>query len=139
MVAYGLAGTHRHTPEMEQVLGVPVVFTAHLVPMVRGMVATVKVRLPREVSAVELHALYADRYADHPAVVLRNQPPASADVRATAAAHVHVALDAARGVVTACCAIDNLGKGAAGQAVHAFNLALGLPETQGLPLLPVLP
>jgi len=138
-VAYGLAGTHRHTPEMEQELGVPVVFTPHLVPMVRGMIATVKVRLLRKVDAATLQAMYADRYADHLAVIVRDGPPASGDVRGTAAAHVHVALDAVRGVVTATCAIDNLCKGAAGQAVHAFNLAFGLPETQGLPLFPVLP
>lgn len=137
--AYGLAGAHRHTPEMEQTLGVPVVFTPHLVPMVRGMVATVKARLTSPVSAGDLRALYAERYADHPAVVVRDQAPASGDVRGTAAAHVHVAVDPGRGFATAVCAIDNLGKGAAGQAVHAFNLALGLDETLGLPLIPVLP
>ena len=137
--AYGLAGSHRHTPEMEQTLGVPVVFTPHLVPMVRGMIATVKVRLLRPTPQAALHALYVERYRDHPAVIVRDEPPQSADVRGTAAAHVHVAVDPARGFATAVCAIDNLGKGAAGQAVHAFNLAMGLPETQGLPLVPLLP
>ncbi len=139
VTAYGLAGTHRHTVEMEQLLGVPVVFTPHLVPMVRGMFATVKIRLPRPVDQASLHELYQRRYADHPAVTVIDAPPATRDLRGTANAQVHVAVDQQRGVATVCCAIDNLGKGAAGQAVHAFNLALGLPETLGLPMVPLLP
>lgn len=137
--AYGLGGTHRHGSEMEQTLGLPVVFTPHLVPMVRGMIATVKARMQRPVGIEELRQLYLQRYADHPAVIVLDEPPASGWVRGTAAAQVHIALDPARGFATAVCAIDNLGKGASGQAVHAFNLAMGLPETQGLPLFPLLP
>ncbi len=139
VTAYALAGAHRHTPEMEQTLGVPVVFSPHLVPMVRGMLATVKVQLRRPISATELLDLYRERYAPHPAVVVRDEVPASRDVRGTAAAHVFPQVDAQRGVATVVSAIDNLGKGAAGQAVHAFNLARGLPETAGLPLVPLLP
>ncbi|RME22151.1 MAG: N-acetyl-gamma-glutamyl-phosphate reductase [Deltaproteobacteria bacterium] len=139
VTAYGLAGAHRHTPEMEQALGVPVVFSPHLVPMVRGMLATVKVRLRRPVSGEELRDLYRERYARHPAVVVRDEVPATRDVRGTAAAHVFPLVDIRREVATVVSAIDNLGKGAAGQAVHAFNLSRGLPETAGLPLVPLLP
>lgn len=137
--AYSIAGTHRHTPEIEQTLGVPVTFTPHLAPLRRGMLATVHVRPKRPVTLGELQALYAARYADHPMVTVRDVPPATAEVRGTARAAVHVALDAERGVITAVCAIDNLGKGASGQAVHCMNLALGLPEDAGLPNLPLLP
>lgn len=136
---YGLAGTHRHTPEIEQTLGVPVTFTPHLVPMVRGMVATVHARLGAPVTTAELLASYADTYADHPMVVLRETPPCTADVRGTNRAHVTVVVDQARAVVTAVAVIDNLVKGASGQAVQCMNLALGLPETTGLPLFPLLP
>ncbi len=137
--AYGLAGTHRHRPEIEQTLGCNVVFTPHLVPMIRGMLATVHGRLNRSISRPEILALYHACYADHPMIVLRDAPPSTAEVRGTNRAVVHVALDAERGVVTAVCAIDNLVKGAAGQAVQCMNLALGLPETTGLPLFPLLP
>lgn len=139
VTAYSIAGSHRHTPEIEQILGVPVTFTPHLAPMRRGMLATVHARAKRPVTLPELRALFAARYADHPAVSLRESPPATAEVRGTARAAVHVAYDADRGVITAVCAIDNLGKGASGQAVHCMNLALGLPETAGLPLYPLLP
>lgn len=139
VTAYAVAGAHRHTPEMEQTLGVPVTFTPHLAPMRRGMLATVHARPKRPVDAETLRALYADRYADHPLVTLRSAPPATSEVRGTARANVFVTLDDARGVITAICAIDNLGKGASGQAVHCMNLALGLPETAGLPQFPLLP
>lgn len=137
--AYGIAGTHRHTPEIEQTLGETVTFTPHLVPMIRGMVATVHGRLRVPATTSEINALYAARYADHPMVVLRDGPPATAEVRGTNRAHVHVAVDSLRGVVTAVCVIDNLIKGASGQAVQCFNLSFGLRETLGLPTFPLLP
>ena len=122
VVAYKIAGGHRHVPEIEQALGVPVTFTPHLVPMRRGMMATVHVRPRRALSRAEVQALYAARYADEPLVTLRSEPPATADVRGTGRAHIHATVDAARGVITAICVIDNLGKGAASQAVHNLNL-----------------
>lgn len=137
--AYGVAGTHRHRPEIEQTLGCQLVFTPHLVPMIRGMLATVHGRLREPQSLAELNALYQSFYADHPMVVLRDAPPSTAEVRGTNRAAIHVALDAERGVVTTICAIDNLIKGASGQAVQCMNLALGLPETAGLPRFPLLP
>jgi N-acetyl-gamma-glutamyl-phosphate reductase len=139
VVAYSLAGAHRHTPEMEQTLGLPVSFTPHLAPLSRGMVATVTGRLLQPVSQGDLRAAYARRYNDHPMVVVRDVPPATNEVRGTNRAAVHVAVDSQRGVVTAVCAIDNLGKGAAGQAVQCLNLCMGWEEAQSLPLLPVGP
>ncbi|MEC8425190.1 MAG: N-acetyl-gamma-glutamyl-phosphate reductase [Myxococcota bacterium] len=139
-VAYGLGGTHRHVVEMEQLLGVPVSFTPHLVPMTRGMLATVHARpagaLP---DAAALTALFERRYAGHPMVQVAPRPPATREVRGTARARVHAVVDEKRGVITVTSAIDNLGKGAAGQAVHCMNLALGIPETTGLPVHPFLP
>lgn len=137
--AYGVAGAHRHAPEIAQVLGRPIVFTPHLVPMVRGMLATVHTALSRPTDAAALRALYAARYADHPMVVLRDRPPSSADVRGSNKVHVHVNVNPADGVATVVSVIDNLVKGASGQAVQNMNLAFGLPETLALPLTPWLP
>ena len=136
---YKLAGAHRHTPEMEQSLGVPVTFSPHIVPMRRGMLSTVTARLKRPVDPAEMQALYGKRYAGHPLVQLRDVPPATRDVRGTGRAHVHVAVDVNRQAVTAVCAIDNLGKGAAAQAVQCMNLALGFPETAWIPRFPLVP
>ncbi len=139
VVAYGLAGSHRHTPEMEQTLGLPVSFTPHLVPMVRGMLATVCMGVTDNADLDAISGIYQGRLGDCPAVRLRDTAPATGEVRGTALAHVHVAVDAQRRVVTATCAIDNLGKGASAQAVHNLNLMLGLPELTGLPTVPLLP
>ncbi len=138
---YAIGGTHRHTPEMEQNLGAPVVFTPHLVPMNRGIVAAVHAVIGAdvEVDATSLRERYVERFSEEPMIVLRDDPPATADVRGSNRVHVHVAWDARRRVATAVAVLDNLVKGAAGQAVQALNAALGLPETTGLPLHPVLP
>ena len=146
--AYGLT-THRHTPEMEQVLsnlaGVPrsdvrLIFTPHLAPMTRGILATCYARplgpLP---PAGELSALYATRYGPHPFITVTDHPPATKATLGANTACVHVTADPRTGWILALCAIDNLVKGAAGQAVQCANLALGLPETAGLPLAGVSP
>jgi N-acetyl-gamma-glutamyl-phosphate reductase len=138
--AYGVGGTHRHVPEMEQLLGVPVVFTPHLVPMTRGMHATVHVRPKGPLPSTDaLRARYRARYVNHPMVSVVDAPPSTREVRGTATARVHPLSDPARGVITITAVIDNLGKGAAGQAVHCMNLALGLDETAGLPTHALLP
>ena len=132
--AYGVAGAHRHGPEIEQTLGVSVSFTPHLVPMSRGMIATVVARpsvLPTE---AELSGYFDAAYRRTPCVILRQEPPATHDVRGSATAHVHVALDAERGTITSICVIDNLMKGAASQAMQNLNVSLGLDETLGLPM-----
>ncbi|MGM0577414.1 MAG: N-acetyl-gamma-glutamyl-phosphate reductase [Myxococcota bacterium] len=135
---YGVAGTHRHTPEIEQNLDHPVVFTPHLVPMNRGLVATVHARLTRSVDLAELQEIYVTRYGFEPMIQLREEPPATAHVRGSNRAHVHVAVDEERGTATVIGVIDNLVKGAAGQAVQSLNAALGLPESTGLPMVPLL-
>lgn len=134
--AYAVAGAHRHTPEMEQNLGVPVSFTPHLVPMNRGLLATLTMPVASSLSTEHLQSLYEDTYGREPLIVLRDEPPSTADVRGSCRAHLHLALDRERSMVTVVCALDNLLKGAAGQALQALNGSLGLPETTGLPLYP---
>ncbi len=133
-VAYGLLD-HRHTAEMEQGLGTPVLFTPHLAPMVRGILATCYARpypagsLSTEAAMEILHG----RYAHEPFVVVTEQPPSTKATSGSNSAHVSVRVDPRTGWLLAFCAIDNLVKGAAGQAVQCANLALGLEETAGLP------
>jgi len=137
-------GTHRHAPEIERSLaaiaGAPVgvVFTPHLAPMGRGIVSTMYLPLARPTTVEELHALWSDFYADEPFV--RVLPPGSVatnrEVRLSNFCDISVHL--ARGGETAIvvAAIDNMVKGAAGQAVQNMNIALGLDETEGLRSLP---
>jgi N-acetyl-gamma-glutamyl-phosphate reductase len=139
VVPYGVGGTHRHVPEMEQELCCPVVFTPHLVPAIRGMLATVTMASPHGLTRATLEAELASLYADEPLVVIRDAPPATRDVRGTGLAHVHVRLDSVRNVSQAFVAIDNLGKGAASQCLQNLNVMFGFPETLGIPTIPLLP
>jgi N-acetyl-gamma-glutamyl-phosphate reductase len=132
---YGVDG-HRHAPEIVQELAelgssAPVSFVPHLLPLDQGLLASCYVRLARGVGEEELRSLYAERYADEPFVELVDEPPGVRDVRDTNLCRVHVSLDGA-GRALAFAAIDNLWKGAAGQAIQNLNLMLGLPETEGL-------
>jgi N-acetyl-gamma-glutamyl-phosphate reductase len=139
-VAYGLL-THRHTPEMEQILGAEVLFTPHLAPMVRGILATCYAR-PVEGHAASpgavMDALH-DAYDDEPFVVVTDDPPSTKSTAGSNAAHVTARVDARTGWVVALCALNNLVKGASGQAIQCANAALGLPETTGLPVAGVYP
>lgn len=137
--AYGVGGSHRHVPEIEQTLGIPVVFTPHLVPMRRGMLATVHARPGKLPTASALRELYLARYADCPLVEVVESPPSTREVRGTGGCRVFPTVDPARGVISVFAAIDNLGKGASSQAVQCWNLAQGLPEAQGIPTLPDYP
>jgi N-acetyl-gamma-glutamyl-phosphate reductase len=133
---YGVDG-HRHFPEIVQELGrmgaeVDVSFVPHLLPIDQGLLATCFVTPTRPVGAEELRALYDDRYGDEPFVEVSDTPPGVRDVRETNLCRVHVAPAADGERILAFGAIDNLWKGAAGQAVQNLNLALGLPETAGL-------
>lgn len=137
-------GSHRHQPEIDLVLsemaGAPVqsVFTPVLTPMNRGIVSTICFRLARPLSAADLHAIYKDRYADEPFVrVLPLGSTASnrfvkfsnyCDIS------VHLSADGERAVVIS--TIDNMVKGAAGQAVQNMNILLGFEETEGLRFIP---
>jgi len=129
-VAYGLL-THRHTPEIEQATGASVLFTPHLAPMNRGILATC---YARAVGGPDPLAVLADAYADSPFVLVSERPPSTKAVLGSNMAHLSARIDPRTGWVVALAAIDNLVKGAAGQAIQCANLALGLPETAGLPL-----
>jgi N-acetyl-gamma-glutamyl-phosphate reductase len=128
---------HRHLPEIAQELRElgahgPVTFVPHLLPVDQGLLASCYVTLAREVSAAELDELYADRYREEAFVELAAAPPGIADVRETNMCRINVALDPSGGRALVFAAIDNLWKGAAGQAIQNLNLMLGLPEGEGL-------
>lgn len=133
--AYGVAN-HRHTPEIEQILGIEgrLVFTPHLAPLDRGLLSTVTIPLGREIDQEELDALYTGFYADAPlvSVLTEGEQPKTSSVAGTCRAHVAAVLNEHANVIVATGAIDNVGKGAAGQAVQCANIVFGLPETAGL-------
>jgi len=124
-------GAHRHTPEIAQQLGFAACFVPHLLPVRRGLLATCYVHTDADV-----RALLEDAYAGSPAVRVlpEGTAPELSRVQGTDAAEIGVFADAATGTAIVVCALDNLGKGAAGQAVQNANLALGLDETAGLRL-----
>lgn len=134
---------HRHTPEIEQILGLAdrVVFTPHLAPLRRGLLSTVTLPLKEEVvgalSAEDLVARYREFYRDRPFVRVLDagRQPETASVVGSNACQVGLAVDGRAGVVVATGAIDNLCKGAAGQAVQCANIVFGLDERCGLPLM----
>lgn len=132
--AYGLLN-HRHTPEMEQVLDASVLFTPHLAPMNRGILATCYGRLvtPGATTADLLGALQT-AYRSEPFVVVTEAPPSTKATAGSNCAHVSAVVDERSGRVIAMCALDNLMKGGSGQAVQCANLALGLSEEAGLPI-----
>jgi N-acetyl-gamma-glutamyl-phosphate reductase len=136
--AYGLL-EHRHTAEMELALShvagrpVQVLFTPHLVPMVRGILTTCYARPAVEgLSTASLLACYREFYAGEPFVVVGDDPPPTKATLGSNAVHLTVRNDSRTGTVLALGAIDNLVKGASGQAIQCANLVLGLPETTGL-------
>jgi N-acetyl-gamma-glutamyl-phosphate reductase len=130
--AYSVGGTHRHTPEIEQGIKATVSFTPVLAPMPRGILATCTARLSEGVEEADLRD--ALKYGGEPFVHLlpSGQWPVTKDTAGSNAAHLQVGADHHAGRAISVCAIDNLGKGAAGQAVQIANLMLGLPETAGL-------
>jgi N-acetyl-gamma-glutamyl-phosphate reductase len=140
-VAYGLLD-HRHTPEIEQNLDAQVLFTPHLAPMVRGILATCYARPADPDGGLTTDGameLFHEAYRDEPFVVVTSASPSTKATAGSNCAHVTVRVDPRTGWVVALCAIDNLVKGAAGQAVQCANIALGLPETIGLPLVGLYP
>lgn len=123
---------HRHQPEIEQELGAPVTFTPHLVPVDRGLLATCYARLEDGADQEGLLDLYRGFYDAHPFVEVVERPPGMRAVQRTNYAQVCPVRDPRGGRVTVFAAIDNLGKGAAGQALQNLNLMSGRPETEGL-------
>ena len=152
--AYGLGG-HRHVAEIEQELAgvaaregldpgnnpgaIGVDFLPHLIPMTRGILSTNHVRPTRPVTQAEVDDLYAAAYAGEPFVRVVPAPPATKHTTGSNHVLIHVRVDERIGRIIAIGVEDNLVKGAAGQAVQAFNLVHGLPETAGLEQLPLAP
>ncbi len=144
---YAVGGVHRHIPEIEQNLTaaagaqVSLSFTPTLVPMSRGILATATARLVPGIAADQVRAAWAGAYADEPFVHLLPDGswPSTSAVLGANTAHVQVAVDERAGRVVAVAAIDNLTKGTAGAAIQCANIALGFPETTGLPTTGVAP
>jgi N-acetyl-gamma-glutamyl-phosphate reductase len=145
--AYGVGGVHRHTPEMiqnlSQAAGAPVTvsFTPTLVPMSRGILATCSAKLMPGTDAAAARAAYEKAYADEPFVHLlpEGQWPTTAQVLGANTVALQIAVDADAGRLVVVAAVDNLTKGTGGAALQCANIALGLPETTGLPLVGVAP
>ncbi|WP_262321853.1 N-acetyl-gamma-glutamyl-phosphate reductase [Acidiferrimicrobium sp. IK] len=129
--AYGLLN-HRHTPEIEQATGAQVLFTPHLAPMNRGILATCYLR-PTPGAPDPLEVL-RDAYRGEPFVVVSERSPSTKATLGSNTAHLTARRDPRTGWVVAICALDNLTKGAAGQAIQCANAALGYDETAGLPI-----
>lgn len=133
----GLAGYasvgHRHTPEIQQMVGGPVRFSPHLVPMARGLHATVYAMLSRPMSAIDLRALYESRYAGRPFVRIDEKQPSTKQVLGSNRCDIYISVDEKTQFAVICAAIDNLVKGAAGQAIQNMNIMFSLPEATGLP------
>jgi N-acetyl-gamma-glutamyl-phosphate reductase len=133
--AYKTEG-HRHQPEIEQELAAlgspaPVTFVPHLLPLDQGELASCFVQTTAPLSKQEVQALYAERYAGEPFVHVVDGPPGVRDVRDSNECHVYVTVTDRRRVL-AFSAIDNIWKGASGQAVQCLNLMLGFDESEGL-------
>lgn len=139
--AYKVAGTHRHTPEIEMALqpyiassiSLAVTFTPHLIPMTRGILATCYATLKQSAGVAELNKLYQQFYADAPFVaVVEDHLPATKHTLGTNVCHLAISVDSRNNRVTIISCLDNLIKGAAGQAIQNMNLMCGLEETAGL-------
>ncbi|GAB3560775.1 N-acetyl-gamma-glutamyl-phosphate reductase [Spelaeicoccus albus] len=142
---YGVGGVHRHQPEIEQNLNwsigadpasgpIRLSFTPTLVPMARGILATISAKITAGTDPVALRAALTDAYADEAfvSVLPDGQWPSTAWTLGANSALIQLAVDERAGRVVVTSAIDNLVKGTAGQAIQAVNIALGIPETTGL-------
>ncbi|MDD3722326.1 MAG: N-acetyl-gamma-glutamyl-phosphate reductase [Lutibacter sp.] len=142
--AYGLKN-HRHTIEIQEILdGISgketiVQFTPHLLPVDRGILSTIYAKPTEKMDDIKLKELYKAFYANAPFVRLRKQEPAIKDVRGTNYCDLYVTYDKRTNTVIIISVIDNLIKGAAGQAVQNMNIMFGLDETKGLNLIPLNP
>ena len=135
--AYGLL-THRHTPEIEMAVSrhagteVQLLFTPHLAPMNRGILATCYARPTAPSSTDDVLAVLAAAYGDEPFVVVSERSPSTKATLGSNSVHITARADERTGWVVVISALDNLVKGASGQAVQCANLALGIDETAGL-------
>jgi N-acetyl-gamma-glutamyl-phosphate reductase len=145
--AYGVGGVHRHTPEIEQELSLlagaelKITFTPHLVPMDRGILSTTYATAKKPLNNKTIAQLYQEFYAGEPFVrILTNgNLPSTAFVRGSNFCDIAPLVDARTGRIIVVSAIDNLVKGASGQAVQNMNLLCGFPETMGLEGLALFP
>jgi N-acetyl-gamma-glutamyl-phosphate reductase len=133
---YGVEG-HRHAPEIDQELQAlgcneRVTFTPHLAPLDQGLLASCYVTPTRELDGDELHALFEEAYDGEPFIELAKRPPGVKDVRETNVCRISTAIESRTGRPIVFAAIDNLWKGAAGQAVQNMNVMLGFDEGEGL-------
>jgi len=138
--AYGLLD-HRHTPEIEQVTGAQILFTPHLAPMNRGILATCYARpvAGTTPTTASLLATLARAYAKEPLVVVGQNSPSTKATLGTNVTHITARYDERTGYVMVLSALDNLAKGASGGAVQAANVALGLNELDGLSMVGMYP
>ena len=130
--AYGLLD-HRHTPEIEQVTGAQVLFTPHLAPMNRGILATCYARPQGDApTTASLLATIVTFYKNEQYIVVRPSSPSTKATLGSNSVHITARFDQRTGYVMVIAALDNLAKGASGGAVQSMNVALGLPESSGL-------
>ena len=145
LVSYKFGGTHQHTPEIEENLtlisksSVKLSFTPILAPMPRGILATITAKLQTQVSTAEIHSLYSKYFANSPFVNVLpiGVMPQTSSTLGTNLALLQVAIDAHTKRLVISVALDNLGKGAAGQAIQNANIVCGFPQDLGLNLLSV--
>ncbi|MDR2772297.1 MAG: N-acetyl-gamma-glutamyl-phosphate reductase [Elusimicrobiota bacterium] len=141
---YGVT-THRHTPEIEEFLSlaagerITITFTPHLVPMTRGILATCYAKLKPEVDEAKIAAAFKDYDNKHFIRVKKATPPSTKNTRGSNYADIGWFIDERTGRIIVFCAIDNLVKGASGQAIQNMNIMFGLDEKMGLELGPVYP
>jgi N-acetyl-gamma-glutamyl-phosphate reductase len=147
--AYSLGG-HRHLPEIvqgleaarptaERSMPLQAIFVPHLTPMTRGILSTSYSRLKKPMTTDAIRALYRDFYRDAPFVRVVDQPPQTKQTWGSNYCLIHPFVDSRTGRLVVISCIDNLVKGAAGQAIQNMNLMFGLPETMGIDGLPVYP
>jgi N-acetyl-gamma-glutamyl-phosphate reductase len=130
---YAVVG-HRHTPEIEALAGMPVRFTPHLLPIARGMEVTLYVPVKGVGSKAEVNDIFATAYASEPFVHVQDAAPATKQVLGSNMCALSVDFDPRTSHAIVMTVIDNLVKGASGQAIQNMNLMLGFPETTGLPI-----
>ena len=142
--AYGLR-YHRHTIEIQEILGrvagtgTTVQFTPHLLPVDRGILSTIYLQPEDKTDEKELGEIYREFYGSKEFIRMCDAPPAIKDVRGTNYCDIHVTADDRTGLIIVLSAIDNLVRGAAGQAIQNMNIMLGLEESAGLNQIPVSP
>ena len=140
LTSYKFGGAHQHTPEIEEALSsatgsdVAILFTPILAPMPRGILATISLKLTKEMTTEQAHAHYVETYKDEPflTVLPLGEMPKTSSLTGTNHVTMQVAVDQRTQRLVISVALDNLGKGAAGQAIQNANLICGFPETTGL-------